>query len=146
MLVRDRSSQLLSHGFESHPGLPPTITRTRFSAQIRFVQNDLLFSFAYTASMSRYDRPSHQVYMYFFLRGGRQVQVLEADLKTPLPRKLTFSDPEKIRDLARRGEACGCVAPSFPSWKPAAPSVASGGAILFGEEIDTPGLPSWANQ
>jgi hypothetical protein len=31
----------------------------------------------------------------------------EADLKTPLPRKLTFTDPEKIRELARRGEAWG---------------------------------------
>jgi hypothetical protein len=57
--------------------------------------------------MSRYDRPSHQVYMYFFKRGGGQVQFLEPDLKTPLPRKLTFSDPEKIRELARRGEAWG---------------------------------------
>jgi hypothetical protein len=27
------------------------------------------------------------------------------DLKTPLPRKLTFADPEKIRVLARRGDA-----------------------------------------
>jgi hypothetical protein len=63
--------------------------------------------FAYTVSMSRYDRPSHQVYMYFFKRGGWQVQFLEADLKTPLPRKLTFTDPEKIRELARRGEAWG---------------------------------------
>src|SRR5580658_3522986 len=57
--------------------------------------------------MSRYDRPSHRVYMYFFFRSGWQVQFLEADLKTPLPRKLTFTDPEKIRELARRGEAWG---------------------------------------
>jgi hypothetical protein len=57
--------------------------------------------------MSRYDRLSHQVYMFFFKRGGWQVQFLEADLKTPLPRKLTFSDPEKIRELARRWEAWG---------------------------------------
>jgi hypothetical protein len=63
--------------------------------------------FAYAAVMSRYDRPSHQVYMYFFLRSGWQVQFTEADLKTPLPRKLTFTDPEKIRELARRGEAWG---------------------------------------
>jgi len=55
--------------------------------------------------MSRYDRPSHRVYMYFFKRGGWEVQFLEADLKTPLPRKLTFYDPEKIRELARRGGA-----------------------------------------
>ncbi len=57
--------------------------------------------------MSRYDKPSHQVYMYFFLRSGWQVQFLEADLKTPLPRKFTFTDSEKIRELARRGEAWG---------------------------------------
>jgi hypothetical protein len=43
--------------------------------------------------------------MYFFKRGPWQVQFTEADLKTPLPRKLTFSDPEKIRELARRGGA-----------------------------------------
>jgi hypothetical protein len=45
--------------------------------------------------------------MYFFKRGGWEVQFLLADLKTPLPRKLTFADPEKIRELARRGEALG---------------------------------------
>jgi hypothetical protein len=45
--------------------------------------------------MSRYDHPSHQVHMYFFLRSGWQVQFTEADLKTPLPRKA---------DLFRSGE------------------------------------------
>jgi hypothetical protein len=55
--------------------------------------------------MSRYDRPSHKIYMTFFLRQGWQVQFCEVDLKTALPRKLTFTDPEKIRELARRGEA-----------------------------------------
>jgi hypothetical protein len=45
--------------------------------------------------------------MTFFFRQGWQVQFLEADLKTPLPRKLTFTDPDKIRKLARRGEAWG---------------------------------------
>jgi hypothetical protein len=63
----------------------------------------LLHFFAYTASISRYDRPSHQVYCYFFKRDGWQVQFFEADLKTALPRKLTFTEPE----LARRGEAWG---------------------------------------
>ena len=67
----------------------------------------LLLSFAYTLHMSRYDRPSHRVYMDFFYRQGWQVQFCEADLKTPLPRKLTFTDAEKIRELARRGEAWG---------------------------------------
>jgi hypothetical protein len=55
--------------------------------------------------MSRYDRPSHRVYCTFFFRRGWQVQFCEADLKTPLPRQRTFKDPEKIRELARRGEA-----------------------------------------
>ena len=63
--------------------------------------------FPYTVRVSRYDRPSHRVYMTFFVRSGWQVQFLEADLRTPLPKKLTFNDPEKIRELARRGEAWG---------------------------------------
>lgn len=57
--------------------------------------------------MSRYDRPSHTVYCTFFKRGGWQVQFLEADCRTALPKTLTFADPEKIRELARRGEAWG---------------------------------------
>ncbi len=65
--------------------------------------------FAYTLDMSRYDRASHRVYMYFFQRSGWQVQFLEADLKTPLPKKVTFAHPDKIRELARRGEALGTL-------------------------------------
>jgi hypothetical protein len=65
----------------------------------------LLLLFPYTVHMSRYDRPTHRVYMYFQFRQGWQVQFLEADLRTPLPLTLTFTDPEKIRELARRGEA-----------------------------------------
>jgi hypothetical protein len=57
--------------------------------------------------MSRYDRPRDRVFMTFLYRAGWQVQLYEADLKTPLQRKFTFKDPEKIRDLARRGEAWG---------------------------------------
>jgi hypothetical protein len=57
--------------------------------------------------MSRFDRPTHRVYMYFQFRGSWQVQFLEADLRTPLPRTLTFTDPDKIRELARRCEAWG---------------------------------------
>jgi hypothetical protein len=57
--------------------------------------------------MSRYERPSHRVFMGFFYRAGWQVQFVEADLKTPLPRRFTFKDPEKIRELAKRGEAMG---------------------------------------
>jgi hypothetical protein len=64
--------------------------------------------FPYNVHMSRYDRPSHRVYMTFFYRAGWQVQFCEADLETPLPRTFTFTGPEKIRELARpRGEARG---------------------------------------
>jgi hypothetical protein len=37
----------------------------------------------YTGGMSRYERPSHQIYMSFFLRSGWQVQFLEPDLRQP---------------------------------------------------------------
>ena len=43
----------------------------------------------------RYDRLSHLVYMSFFFRHGWQVQFQEADLRTPLAKKLTFTDPGK---------------------------------------------------
>ena len=57
--------------------------------------------------MSRFSKPSHKIYMTFFQREGWYVQFLEADLKTPLPRTFNFTDPEKIKELAKRGEACG---------------------------------------
>jgi hypothetical protein len=55
------------------------------------------------------DRPTHRIFMTFFLRAGRQVSFLEADLKTPLFRTFTFADPEKIRELGRRGEPWGTL-------------------------------------
>jgi hypothetical protein len=39
--------------------------------------------------------------MYFSFRRERQVQFLEADLKTPLPRKVTFPDAYKIREIGQ---------------------------------------------
>jgi hypothetical protein len=48
----------------------------------------------------------------------------EADLKTPLPRKFTFADPEKIRELARRGEAWG-DSESRKCWR----TLSSGGEV-----------------
>jgi hypothetical protein len=38
-------------------------------------------------------------------KGGWHIQLLEADLQTPLPRKLTFADPAKIIEMAERGGA-----------------------------------------
>jgi hypothetical protein len=44
----------------------------------------------------------HRVYMVFQDRYGWHCQFLEADLKTPLPRKLTFASPDKIIELVER--------------------------------------------
>lgn len=64
--------------------------------------------FSYTAAMSRYTKANHTVYLHFMSRqNGWHCQFLEADLKTSLPRTLTFASPDKIRELARRGEAWG---------------------------------------
>jgi hypothetical protein len=43
--------------------------------------------------------------MFFFERRGWACQFLEADLKTPLPRKLNLKDATKVVELARRGGA-----------------------------------------
>jgi hypothetical protein len=43
--------------------------------------------------------------MFFQNRKGWQCQFLEEDLKTPLPRRITFDSHEKIREMARRGGA-----------------------------------------
>jgi len=48
----------------------------------------------------------HVVFLPRWLASPR-VQFLEADLKTPLHRTFTFTEPERIRELARRGEAWG---------------------------------------
>jgi hypothetical protein len=45
----------------------------------------------------------HRVYMSFMERRGWQCQFLEADLQTPLPRKLTFASQDKIVELVERG-------------------------------------------
>jgi len=44
--------------------------------------------------------------MSFMLRDGWYCQFLEADLKTPLPRKVSFSDPAMMLAFAERG---GCI-------------------------------------
>jgi len=44
-----------------------------------------------------------RVYMSFMDRKGWQVQFLEKDLKTPLPRKLHFASPDKVVELVERG-------------------------------------------
>src|ERR1035441_6867304 len=49
--------------------------------------------------------PRRRVYMYFMLNHAWHCQFLEADLKTPLPRTLNLSTPEKVFELASRG---GC--------------------------------------
>jgi hypothetical protein len=41
-----------------------------------------------------------KIYMYFMLHRGWHCQFLEADLRTPLPRTLTFATSEKILQLS----------------------------------------------
>jgi hypothetical protein len=43
--------------------------------------------------------------MSFMCRKGWHCQFLEEDLKTPLPRKLTFASSRKIMELAERAGA-----------------------------------------
>jgi hypothetical protein len=45
----------------------------------------------------------HRVYMSFMDRRGWQCQFLEADLKTPLLKRLHFTSPDKIIELVERG-------------------------------------------
>ena len=45
----------------------------------------------------------HRVYMYFQDRKGWNCQFVEADLKTPLPRKLHFTSSDKVVELVKRG-------------------------------------------
>jgi hypothetical protein len=48
-------------------------------------------------------RPTRRIYTYFMLSGGWHCQFLEADLKTPLPRTLNFSDIANVTELIERG-------------------------------------------
>jgi len=41
--------------------------------------------------------------MHFMFRKGWHCQFLEDDMKTPLPRQLTFADDQKIWEMAKRG-------------------------------------------
>jgi hypothetical protein len=41
--------------------------------------------------------------MTFLLIASWQIQFLEADLKTALPKTLTFTDSDKIKELASKG-------------------------------------------
>jgi hypothetical protein len=60
--------------------------------------------------MSRYTKANHTVYLHFMSsQNGWHCQFLEADLKTSLPRTFTFAHADKIRELARRGEAWGTL-------------------------------------
>ena len=41
--------------------------------------------------------------MQFMLREGWYCRFLEEDLRTPLPKKLTFAEVSKVRELAEKG-------------------------------------------
>jgi len=45
---------------------------------------------------------THRVYLSFQFRDGWQCQFLEADLQTPLPKKLHFASSDKLIELVER--------------------------------------------
>ena len=47
----------------------------------------------------------HRVYMHFMLRDGWCCQFMEDDLKTHLAKRVSFRDPTKIYEIARRAGA-----------------------------------------
>jgi hypothetical protein len=55
--------------------------------------------------MSCQAKPFRRVYMLFTLDKDWKVSFLEADLMVSPLKRLIFADPEKIRDLARLGQA-----------------------------------------
>jgi hypothetical protein len=46
-----------------------------------------------------------KIYMRFMRKDGCYCQVLEEDLKMPLPLQFVLDDPEKIKEMARKGGA-----------------------------------------
>jgi hypothetical protein len=44
----------------------------------------------------------HRIYMYYMRRDSWMCQFLEEDLKTPLPRKFSFRNPDKIRAIVEK--------------------------------------------
>ena len=59
--------------------------------------------------MFGYDRPSHQIYRYFLKQGGWAGSIPRSWPEDFPFRKLTFTGPEKIRELARGREAWGIL-------------------------------------
>ena len=53
------------------------------------------------AGMPQQDQ-NHRVYMSFQDRNGWQCQFLEADLQTPLPKRLHFASSDKLVELVER--------------------------------------------
>lgn len=58
--------------------------------------------FDHEAGMPPQDR-THRVYVSFQDRHCWQCQFLEADLKTPLPKRLHFTSSDKVVELVERG-------------------------------------------
>jgi len=57
--------------------------------------------FGHESGVSPQD-PTHRVYMSYQVRHGWQCQFLEADLQTPLPKRLHFASSDKVVELIER--------------------------------------------
>jgi hypothetical protein len=88
---------------------------------------------------SRCNLTPHTIYMYFMLYGSNwYCQFLEQDLKTSLPRKLTFSTAEKVRELAERGSAFTDLASLWHKDKWVSPAMAAFRDLVQSTLTDTP--------
>jgi hypothetical protein len=74
---------------------------TTVPQELPYLWTTFAFSSPILFFMDQDDR--HRVYMSFMDRHGWQCQFLEADLKTPLPKRLHFASPDKIIELVERG-------------------------------------------
>ena len=57
---------------------------------------------------------THRVYVSFQLRDDWLCQFLEADLQTPLPKRLHFASSDKVVELVERG---GDSLTKTPDWQ-----------------------------
>ena len=78
------------------------IGRIRTRVQAERAVDYFRFLFSYAPSMQPEDQ-RHRVYLSFQDRHGWHCQFLEADLQTPLPKRLHFASSDKVVELIERG-------------------------------------------
>jgi hypothetical protein len=75
---------------------------TLFPPQGQFPQWIMFAFYAPTLILMANPNDRHRAYMSFIDRQGWQCQFLEADLQTPLPKRLHFASADKVAELVER--------------------------------------------